>query len=669
MRRYIYIMLCLLACTTERGIAQNSKIALKAMTIGDSIVVRWVPINYSIWQLANKNGYKVERLLVGRNGVVVSDNKITMLHSGTIKPLEERQWEQIVKIDSVYAPIALQALYGKTFELTSTFNKNLNEAYNKYKENELRFGFAMYCADRSLLVAKTLGLCFVDKHIQKGERYIYKVTINEQVDEAYSSYTNIDPSRPNLLPRPPKANVNMLKNSILLNWDCFDSDYVGYDVERSIDGKSFKKITKDIVVPFQSDGKLIGYYSDSIAKPDTYYYRVVGLTPFGVYGPSSDTIKVVLKSAVESPFNLVLSVNSEKVIVTWSINETKNISHYIVKRSNTPNGEFSIVGQVKGSAPTIWEDQKPLTSGYYKVIAVSKSGSEGESLSSFIQLNDSTPPHEPIGLEGKCSNLGIATIQWKPNEEIDLLGYKVYKSNSKNGTLVEATHNLLPKNIFIDSLDINNLNDTIYYKVVAVDRRYNASSFSSYIAIAKPDRIKPVSPVLLSAQNSSRSVVLKWENSSSVDVANVLILKRISSDTIVVGKVQSNVSTFIDTTVNSLGSTFYLLRAVDKSGNISNFSNEVRVSNTNASNSNKLKLSCNVQTRAEKIIVVLSWDSTENSIVRVYRSEGSSFKLLKRGQFNQTFVDEEVRQGVEYSYFIVSESDNAKSNIVKMSLR
>lgn len=543
------IILFVFCISTINAKCQNEIIALKTMAIGDSVLIRWVPKNFQVWQLANRYGYKVERILLSKNGNIAKGNKITLLHDGVITPLHERSWKPIVKLDTVFAPVALQALYGESFELSTSFKNNIMEAYNKVKENDLRFGFAMYCADRSLIVSKALGLYFVDKRIKKDERYIYKVYINGLGENGDTAYAIVNPMLKSKLTIPQKVRVFNKDNVVLLNWMCLGNDYVGYMVERSLDGKTFKQINKDLVIPFENKGHITAYYKDSLKYKQIYYYRVIGMTPFENFGPYSDTVRVAMQDAVAAPSNLEAAVLNGRVRLTWNNTEKEStIRHFKIKRSSSANGTYSMIGKTSTNKQTVWDDNSPLPSGYYKVVAVSSMGVESESLEAFVQLDDDTPPTIPSGLSGIIDSLGVVTLKWNSNQDDDLLGYRIYRANNIKGEYTQVNKSVIKNVCFTDTINIRTLTKEVAYKLAAVDNRYNSSNFSDPTILHRPDMIKPAPPILKLAENIKNGICLKWISSPSNDVYYYNIIRRNCKDSVVLFKVDGKKCDFTDST-------------------------------------------------------------------------------------------------------------------------
>ena len=120
----------------------------------------------------------------------------------------------------------------------------------------------------------------------------------------------------------------------------------------------------------------------------------------------------------------------------------------------------------------------PGSSAYFRYKTIPKYGPAILSSPFVIQRWDTEAPAAPVGLKGEIDSLGIVRINWLPNTEKDLWGYRVFYSNNKTDefSLSDVEIQLNPE--YIDTIKLNNLSPEIYYKIVALDLRGNISPFS-----------------------------------------------------------------------------------------------------------------------------------------------------------------------------------------------
>lgn len=655
----------------------HRQLVLKCWTTPDSIMLRWAPTNFDAWQKANKYGYKVEKLLLSKNGVIPKGNEMSMLHLGVIKPLCESEWQSIVQKDSVWAPIALQSLWGETFELTSTFKKNIIQSYNKAQENDTRFGFALFCADRSISVAKALGLYTGDRNYSKQDKYIYRVYVNAPTREEGldTAYVVVDPNLISEAYKPMKPTVTLVGKSNLLTWTCTNHDYVGYYVERSFDGKMFKQISKDLIVPFKQRNEMLGFYSDSVVRGKTdYYYRIIGLTPFGFYGETSDTAKVRTNVGIAPPIGVKSIITRQGyVLLSWNYSGSiSDLSGFRIERSNTAVGGFLPLIDKLSPSSRKWEDVSPLPNGYYKVIALSKDGAMGESLETFVSIADDSPPMAPTELRGTVDSLGFIYLKWAPNKESDLMGYKIYRGNSANEEFMQINGAILNKTYFVDTVNLRTLTSKVYYKLVAVDKRYNSSEFSAIYELRRPDIIPPAPPILKKIEHTMSGMKVSWIPSPSHDVKEVRLYRSNSlRDSILVATSSGNQCFLLDSTrVNQKSDLcHYWCAAVDSAGNQSVFSNTIIAKSINKIERRSILLVCKVLLVEDRPVVRLEWNPiTAGQKILLYKKENNGRLILYKkieGDVSY-YMDKNVVQGFAYEYLITI--DGYASKAIRVTL-
>jgi uncharacterized protein len=499
------------------------KIAVIARPSTDSITLRWAPLNRRVWHLGNTLGYRVERYTLARNGSLLPQPEKKILVT-SFKHLPEDAWETLVRRDK-YAAIAAQALFGERFEV------NLKETdifaiVSKVRENEQRFLFSLFGADMSPQVARACGLMITDKQLEKGEKYLYRVVIHS-IDSLRGSMF-VGPDEPYSLPRPQNLKGDFKDQQVFLRWDQNKNrHYTAYIVERSEDGKQFESISDSPVVtvsPTEGEDTRYEYAVDTLSdRPIIYHYRVKGLTPFGEVGPPSAVITgKVLPSVNQVPY-ISNAENQENasILIRWEFPEKDNhsIEGFAVERSPQPDGTFKPLHEkLLPSQTRIFEDRSPQQSNYYRITAHGLDDALYHSHIYFAQLVDSIPPSVPLGLEGKVYDDGLIKLSWKPNADADIYGYRIYKAYHQSEELAQITEAPITQTFFTDQVDLNTLNETVYYSVMALDINQNHSRLSSSLKVALPDRIRPQPPVFLPPSGSARGVSLRWVPGGSADI-------------------------------------------------------------------------------------------------------------------------------------------------------
>ncbi len=519
----------LLLCLSYSGWAQKS-IKLAARPMPDSIVLRWAPNKKEVWKQANQLGYKIERVTIAENKKLLKVLKVELLTLEGLKPQPLAAWEPLAK-SSTYGAITAQALYGETFEVNDKKQKGksmIRKAYEKDLETEMRYSFALTSADLDARVAQASGLRWVDKSAKKGTQYLYRVYVanlatSEAIDTGFV-YTSVDEYEP--LPAPLEFSVAFFDSTAALSWNYkqLQKYFIAYDIERSVDGgKTYQKRNEEPFVPINENVKnKYAFYMDSTLPNITIYYRIRGLSAFGEYGKYGETTQGMSKPLIHTAPKQVKAnvLGGKKVLITWEFEKfsLSQVTAFKVYRSVNYETGYTVVSKLP-LAKTVFqfEDLNPLQEAYYKVVAVDQQGAEKASFPVFAQREDNEPPKAPTGFKAVLTKEGVLSLTWKANSEKDLLGYYVYKSNSRKQEYARITDSHIEKTSFEEKVAMNALTDSLYYKVIALDIRFNESK-PSVVAVKRPDVLPPAPIAFKTMRADTAGVLLVWANSPSKDV-------------------------------------------------------------------------------------------------------------------------------------------------------
>lgn len=652
--------------------AQSIKPAVKLLTraLPDSIMLRWAPNNFEVWNAGNKYGYSIIRFTLMRNGSMIKLPQPEIINADPIKPLPVKQWEKLADIDD-YAGVAAQAIFGTSFELTPVKSTSVFDVVNKVKEQESRFSFALYAADQSSPTARMSGLWYTDKNVKKGEKYLYRVFLSAprevvKADTGFS-FTGIDESLP--LPKPLQLRAEFGDKSVILHWDRKTLNYIynSYILEKSSDGINFKKVKDKPFVyalsgDFQESDEMM--FIDSLVENNkNYTYRLFGRTPFGETGPSGEIVKGIGITEIKSEPNI--SVGEEQnghIIVKWSFpeNENNSIKGFEIIRSSNYKTNFDTISPIIKSETRQFSDASPKPTNYYKVVAIGKNGHQKTSLPSLIQLSDTIPPSPPVGLSAIADTTGKLTLTWHANKETDIFGYRVFRANATNEEYAQMTSKPIKDTVFIDHINLKTLTKKIFYQLMAIDKRQNHSVFSLPIEVERPDIVPPAPAIITNIKSSYNGVILTWENSSSNDVIKHLILRRGdgSKKSLIIKEIQISDTTkiFTDSTTSVDMRYYYSIIAEDKSGLHSIPTEELAGQKITGHNNNFIE-GLKTSIDRKKFTITLSWNKP-NEIIQnyiIYRQIGDRGLLAIYKNITgdiPVFIDTRVIADTRYKYFI-----------------
>ncbi len=191
---------------------------------------------------------------------------------------------------------------------------------------------------------------------------------------------------------------------------------------------------------------------------------------------------------------------------------------------------------------------------------------------------DGLPPAVPTNVKIYSAYDGEIEIVWHANVEVDLKGYKIYRSiDSTNFDLIDFTD----QNDYLD--DSLNYSTKYFYRITSIDVE-NRESQPSLIVSAIPKNIyPPYAPrfLTINARNwiGDISVFLSWDPGYETDIAGFYIYRNLTpgftaDSSNLVGF--TNSLSYSDTSGLSLLTTyFYKVKAVDKGNLESDASSEV----------------------------------------------------------------------------------------------
>lgn len=641
------------------------------------ILIRWVPTNSLTFELAKKYGYKIDRITLSNNLVPKDTSAFTVSYKVTLQtlfPLDEKnkKWLELFEKNEGTA-IVYDALFKK--------NKT-TETTQKDKENadKMKFGLVLLSCDLDLNLAKATGLYCEDENIDNKSIYAYRITLGAPKGVKYKPYIfTIDSKQLTKL-----AKINKLKSksgikSTKLSWNVSENkhDYTGYIFERSNDSITFERTNKTPFVfmtsQYNRDLKE-GVFTDSLPQSGViYFYRVRGLSHFGILGEPSNVVRCIGKSG----FNTYPYIDSVSTIKNKTINvyfhmpnyNLNKLKGYCLYRASSVDGKYELI--TKNNLPsnaTVFTDEKPMMSNYYKVFAINIENDSVSSHPTLGQLADEDPPSPPKGLRAAIDTTGKVILSWDKNTEKDLKGYRVYKMNTLKEEPVEVVSKYILENNFVDTITLNTLTEDIYYTINAVDNSYNNSKQCAPIKLKKPDRIPPVKPIITKLFHTDTTMILTWINSTSKDVVRTELFQISNNKKTKLREFcpPDSTSKHIDYLIENGQSYSYEIIAIDDDGNKSSMI------------SNPMLFETGVRPKIKNIEFIvdydhkqihLKWEYSQKDLYNftIYKSKGNNtpfytYKTLSPTQFN--FFDKDLEVSNIYKYKIKAIFNSGAESII-----
>ncbi len=578
------LALCLFSLQLNAQTPKKLKVQGTGIYFDNRVLLRWAPADYDTWQWCNKRGYRLERYIVAVNGEPISvekkfDSRTVLAES--MRPATEDEWKSLASFYPI-AGVGAAALYSEEFTVQAG-NSEYMKAYNKNLEKENRFNFMLFAADQERSIARAAGMQY-EEEVNTEYQYEYVVIPNTEPEEDISinaAYISIDPSQPYELPQIQNIVASPGDLTVMLSWNRgnLDKYYSSYIVEKADENGQFQRVNEDPLVPTSSnENDKTMFFGDQLKENNKpYYYRIVGKSHFGILGEYSEKIEVIGKPKPldASPFiSKVFEKNQGALTIQWTFPEEKlkQIKSYSIYKCDEIDGEYQTLAEGLAIDTQEFEDADiPKGSSYYIVRAYDENDNALNSFASLGQLKDETPPVPPSGLKCQGDNTGKIALAWDANNEQDIMGYRVFFSNDENRGFAQITKTHTIANSYEDNLPLNVLNETIYYKVIAVDYHQNYSKMSAACTAARPDVIPPSSAVLFQAEATMKGIEMEWIKSSSNDVARHELQRKSDgqSDWTILLSIQKQDTTnkFIDSTAQKSYTHAYRVVAFDNAKN------------------------------------------------------------------------------------------------------
>ena len=663
------LFLFLLFISLSYSQAKRASVMVNARAQKDKILIRWAVNSPSEWQKANKKGFVVTRTTILRDGNVLSKPEKILL---TPKPLVAEPldaWIDLIQKDNNAAIIA-QSIYGESFEVTAAKEGDLSKIVNMADELDQRYTFALYAADMSFTGAVKAGWGFVDTNIKKNEVYAYQVSVFESPKVKESSYM-IGLKDYSVLPAPTDFIAIPDDKKVLLSWDyeTFKRIYTSYMVEKSSDGINFSPIAATPLVNLndkEEHPSKTMYYIDTLSINDKiYHYRLYGITSFGEKGEITKPITATGAAAIVTGARLVdyNIINLDEVNLEWEYPKESEgfIQGYEINLADNDQGPYKVVSKIiPPSERKLNYKENLYPSNYFTISVVGKNNQRLTSQSMLVQPVDSIPPAKPIGLEGVIDSLGVVKLKWKPNQEKDLRGYRILKSNNTGEEFVDIYHQSYVGNDYKDSVSLKMTNSKVYYRIAAEDMRFNISDPSDVLVLDKPDKIPPAAPIFKDYDNKDGKVHLKWIRSYSEDVVGYSLRRREKGQEKweEIKQINDTIQEFTDDRIENKKTYQYAILAKDKSNLWSSLDHStITVRVLDFTPVKIISFLQGLPDRENKKIT-LTWDYTKKDKVlglSIYKNikgmPPTLWKELNSDVF--TLEDKNLKMNMEYEYHLI----------------
>ncbi len=525
--------------------AQTHSFSLQTRRFADAVWVRWSTQNPDLLKKQSTLGFTLQRITLSRDGEILETEERYLLNTEPIL------WDTALAVNDSLR-ILKELLY---------FNPDHSDDIRKSLHNKEMADLAWLQGNLLLMkdfrLALNCGFGWVDMDAKMNETYLYE--LHPWNDTQIIGIAFCGGYQQQAVPRVVLKNE---KRNTLLQISQ-SSAYWGYIIEKALD-------TGMVFNPLSAQPFINGTKSPDLLVSDTqghvrsqWFYRVAGIDAFGLAGPWSDTLGIyVLPELVCPGIENLRLVEDTLLEFSWTMPDS--LRHFVKQASFSYS---SSLDEVFISLP-IWKSGELLrarwpsgwSSVYLKPSITDINNDAHLGPIAFLQPPDSMPPPAPEKLFAVCDSAGIVQIHWRSIPGAAY--YRLYRANYRDVEFTDHSHFYFTDTFFQDTLDLKTLQDTVFYAVTALDRRYNESP-QTLVACAVYDIIPPPPPAFLSYELTQKGFRFRWAQHR--DAVNYTLYRQGNPAM----QVTMDSATYTDSVGIAEENYTYYLTATDRNGNYS----------------------------------------------------------------------------------------------------
>jgi len=218
-------------------------------------------------------------------------------------------------------------------------------------------------------------------------------------------------------------------------------------------------------------GSLQAFQAEPLGDGMAAFYRVRAFAPSGhLSSAASSSVFANTAPVPPAPQDLrVYSLQPRTVPITWTAPEDESVAGYQIERSPSSKGPFEVIARLQGRGTTRYVDRGlgDLRVLYYRVAALNPAGAEGPPTPA-IRAVTKPEPLPPFRLRVAGQRLGANRLEWEPNVEGDLAGYRVLRLR-EGAEEREVVASVPPEQTGIEDTAVG-ADERVAYTAVAIDR-------------------------------------------------------------------------------------------------------------------------------------------------------------------------------------------------------
>ena len=378
-----------------------------------------------------------------------------------------------------------------------------------------------------------------------------------------------------------QASGNNLRHIQLLWPPSQDPHVTGYSLYRSTtqDGPFLKiaDITDRNQQSFTDYGQNRSNYYGSLADNTRYFYTIRTRNKYNIESKGAPVVSAKTKGAPLPPTEIRAIGNQPgKIPLFWVPGEDPDIKGYAIYRNENNQGIFQQIDFVSGRDTQSYTDTgswlRALKNNHtysYQIRSVNVLDLSSKA-STTVSATTKPAPTAVQKIHASQNVFRQVRLQWQPNPENDIVGYVVYRGQTRDDLKriaeVDAAQTDYTDNELRDG-------STYWFQVQAIDSDKLKGDLAPPVsATTKPG---PRAPSGVQARITPRGILLKWQKGHEKDIDHY----EISTPGFLASKLgETSNNAFLYKIQPTQGKTYkFLIRTVDKDGLASNFSRQITI--------------------------------------------------------------------------------------------
>jgi fibronectin type 3 domain-containing protein len=436
---------------------------------------------------------------------------------------------------------------------------------------------AKILGDASTAIDRLLKVPYLDKGLEDGQEYHYRITAYNQKDlESGFSRSIKGVTLPVVSALTAQGE---LIREIRLAWNPIDSPFIrGYNVYRSKDEKGDFARIKRIEASTGAAGRKIEVADkEGLGDQMRYYYRVTAFEEGDSETAPSATASAVTRGKPLKPEDFKAEgALVKRVNLTWKASTAEDVEGYKLYWSKAKEGEFLHLKTLSGRTTDRYLDDargfdklEDGTAYHYRLTTYNRVDVESEP-TPLASATTKPRPSKPSDLRGESAKAKSAPLRWSANPEKDIVVYHLFRATGAEGGDFER----IAKIQGTETIDKGLKDDTLYrYRLQAEDKDGLLSAFSENVSVRT--KARPVPTQRAEGRLSEGKAVLTWKASPEQDIVHYTVYEKKFFGPEKIADVRE--VTFSEPAPLKGKSKVYLVTATDKDGLESDPGQEITV--------------------------------------------------------------------------------------------